>query len=742
MTSLLPPLLAFGFGSLPALGWLAVAAAPLLIHLWNKRKYRETSWAAMTFLMAALRKHARRIQIMQWLLLAVRTLLIMFVVFAAAEPYLESLGLSFTAGQRTHKVLVIDDSYSMAYRPTDSTRFARAQKLASQIVEESPQGDGFTLVLLGAPPRVVIGTPAFEAAGILEEIRTLKPPTLGADLSATMAEVAKILDRAKQETPDLQRSEVFFLTDLGQNTWVPEFADATAAADFRQKLSEIAGHTPLTVLDLGQTGSENIAVTDLKAIEPYATVWQEITFQANIKNFGTQPRTSHLVELLIDDVRIKEETVDLEAGGEATVAFTHRFETPGFHVVRVRLGADLLEVDNSRWLSLPVKPHLKTLLISGKEGSTRYLVDALDPERSDRSLTRPQVAPESALVEMDLDQFDAIFLCNIAQFTAGEARLLDAYVRQGGGLVFFLGDQVLPDRYNRELAGDAKDEIRLLPARLQEVVAEAQYRFDPLGYKHALVSPFRGRERAGLLTTPIYRYFKLAVPEGWNQSSVALAFAGGDPAIVETPHDRGRVILVATDASLSSVDTATNSPWSTMVAWPSFLPLVQELLSLAVGSQRDQYNVEVGEAFGMPIPPTASGAPVKILSPGPDSRELPVTVKADLDETRWTFDKTDQYSSGIYLAQLGTSPPQAIPFAVNIDTSAGRENSESNLIKADVDELPDAFQVQTTWQNLDAAPANDISRRSGLQRWLLYGAVSLALFEMLLAWRFGRGASA
>ena len=34
-------LIAFGFGSLSMLGWLAAAAAPILIHLWSRRKYRE-----------------------------------------------------------------------------------------------------------------------------------------------------------------------------------------------------------------------------------------------------------------------------------------------------------------------------------------------------------------------------------------------------------------------------------------------------------------------------------------------------------------------------------------------------------------------------------------------------------------------------------------------------------------------------------------------------------------------------
>ena len=64
------PLFAFGFESLPMLGWLAAAAAPWLIQLLSRRKYRETAWAAMDFLLAAVKRRTRRIRIEQWLLLA------------------------------------------------------------------------------------------------------------------------------------------------------------------------------------------------------------------------------------------------------------------------------------------------------------------------------------------------------------------------------------------------------------------------------------------------------------------------------------------------------------------------------------------------------------------------------------------------------------------------------------------------------------------------------------------------
>ena len=112
--------------------------------------------------------------------------------------------------------------------------------------------------------------------------------------------------------------------------------------------------------------------------------------------------------------------------------------------------------------------------------------------------SQPEVIPESALLERDLARYDCIFLCNVAQFTASEARVLDNVLKRGGGLVFFLGDQVLADRYNRELAGEQGVRV-LAGAAGRAGRPRPQYRFDPLDYRHPLVSVFHGREQSGLL---------------------------------------------------------------------------------------------------------------------------------------------------------------------------------------------------------------------------------------------------
>ena len=160
----------FGFGltQLGMLWWLAAAAAPLLIHLLFRRRYREVPWAAVDYLLAALQKSSRRLRAEQWILLAIRTAIIVCVVVAVAGPYWELLGGTPAIGQPVHKILVIDGSYSMGYKPAEKSRFELAKQFARDIIGRSSQGDGFSLVLMSAPPRVVVGTPAF----VSDDVRT------------------------------------------------------------------------------------------------------------------------------------------------------------------------------------------------------------------------------------------------------------------------------------------------------------------------------------------------------------------------------------------------------------------------------------------------------------------------------------------------------------------------------------------------------------------------------------------
>ena len=135
------------------LGGLALAAAPLIIHLLNKRRYRVHEWAAMDFLFAAMASNRRRLRFEDLLLLLLRMAIILLLVMAVARPIIEGL-----AGWREDdRLVVLDDSFSMDVVGPTGAVFAQAKEGAISQVQDAVGGSIPVSVWLGSEPLDVVG---------------------------------------------------------------------------------------------------------------------------------------------------------------------------------------------------------------------------------------------------------------------------------------------------------------------------------------------------------------------------------------------------------------------------------------------------------------------------------------------------------------------------------------------------------------------------------------------------------
>jgi hypothetical protein len=422
------------------------------------------------------------------------------------------------------------------------------------------------------------------------------------------------------------------------------------------------------------------------------------------------------------------EKVNVPASGRAAVAFVHRFEAPGEHRVEVRLDDDPLDVDNHRWASVPVREAIRVLCIEGRPGDAQHVALALEPTLATPPRVQVQTRFENALLEMELLQFDAVFLCNVARFGREEASVLLDYLRRAGGLVFSLGDQVQAENYNTLLASGPSENV--LPARLESVASEGEYRFDPLDYQHPIVVPFAGHARAGLLTTPVWRYFRVA-PHEMGTSRVALAFNSGDAAIVEHRLQNGCCILVTTATSPQSVDRSTSppTPWSALSTWPSFPPLVQEMLAFAVRGRTELRNRRVSEPLEGAVRGTYPHLTVMIDRPDGSSERL--TLRADGSDSRWAYSDTNH--SGVYKARYESPLDRQELYAVNVDPR------ESNLQRFDADSLPS--QLNVGLQADEPVALAPMTQPARYFRHLLGLLLVLLLVESSWAWYIGNASA-
>ena len=190
---------------------LALVGIPLLIHLIRRRKQKIVQWAAMEFLRQSQKKQRRRMRIEEFILLALRMLIVILACLAFARPVLRSIGAALLSqNTRIYAVIVLDNSYSMGFKARDGkTSLARAQTYTKQILSKILKpGDSASLVLLSDKPDVLINSPSFDRDLIERRINAVTLKDRGTDYLATAQLVNKLL-KASHATV----KEVYWLSD-------------------------------------------------------------------------------------------------------------------------------------------------------------------------------------------------------------------------------------------------------------------------------------------------------------------------------------------------------------------------------------------------------------------------------------------------------------------------------------------------------------------------------------------------
>jgi hypothetical protein len=98
------------FANPALLGFLALGLIPIVIYLINRQRYHRRPWAAMEFLLRAMKRHRRRLRLENLLLLLLRTLALLLFVMAMARPTISTDTLPILGQQVRREAVIIDAS--------------------------------------------------------------------------------------------------------------------------------------------------------------------------------------------------------------------------------------------------------------------------------------------------------------------------------------------------------------------------------------------------------------------------------------------------------------------------------------------------------------------------------------------------------------------------------------------------------------------------------------------------------
>jgi Aerotolerance regulator N-terminal/von Willebrand factor type A domain len=607
--------LAFGLIS-PLFLWAGagLVSVPILIHILNRRRFKVVSWAAMEFLLRAMKKNRRRLRFEQLLLLATRCAVLLLLGLALSRPLgCQNSSLAELAGRRTGlHVLVIGNGYSMAYeadRAGARTHLDQAKIIAKALIHRlSSGGESVAIVTASSPPREIVGSPIYDLKAAEDAVDRIEQ-SWGATDEAGALGLAR--DIAQRE-PGNSNKCLYLIDDSTRVAW------ESRGDVMRQLGPELAAlyKSGMTHFDLGKPGQSNQAIVGLTPTDSLISSRFAANFVADVRGFGPAVTEPKLV-VKVDGVAIAP-AVDVNATAAASPqTITANHLAGGIHVVTASLASDnRLPVDDVRYRVIDVVSQLKVLIVEGERGvggqgsSGAFLDAALNPKGTGGYVATERIS-DLELGNKVLGDYRCICLCGVGGIQETVAAQLEQYVRQGGTVMVFMGDPVTAENYNATLY-----KHHLLPGPLTKRISvsgdEAPRRFDfnPHRPLNRLLADFQNQEDTGMESAEIYSYWQmdLAADSGAERVLNFLppdnsANQPEDPAITVHTLGAGQVIFYATSAD-------PNAEWTTFMPHPAY-PALMHMLLLGTTSSGDAWmNIGVGSSVMIPPSVQLTGNPV------------------------------------------------------------------------------------------------------------------------------------
>jgi len=735
--SFLNPIMLFG---------IAAVSVPIIIHLLNRRKFQKVVWAAMRFLRISVEQNQRRMRIEDMILLALRCLLLILLALALARPAFMSRASDVFGQSKVTGVIILDNSASMAVSDGTQTRFDKARSAAEQAIESMPAGSATAVLLVSDVVRGAIPEPTFDLNLARKIVREAPLTDRATDLFPAINQAITIL----QERLAL-RKEIYLITDGQAVGW-------RQLAEIQQALERVKSEIKTHIVLVSEHEERNLALTELRLASGLSPAGQPLRFEAQVSNFGREDVRHVPVGLSVDaDPPSDEFTIEsLPARSTRSVSLFVKLRSEGFHSVTARIPQDRQPADNQRTVAVRAIKEVRVLLVDGEPGAdprdseTYFLANALVPvpgEQADSYFIKTTTTTVAELGSARLDDFDAVVLANVTDFSDAVVTRLQQYLRRGGGLMIFPGGRVNVAFYNDLLF----TRYQLLPASLGQPRGEADqdqkyFTLQEKDYEHPMVALWNDPAAGTLGSARFYRAFPLNVPpakdrpEGTSRAGtfrsgtspsgeagepeVILKYSDGAVAVAQRNWGLGRVVLFS-----STADTA----WNDFPVRLPFVPLIHRALGSIVQRQDEGSNMRVGARFTRRVSAELLGKEAIIVKPRPEALRESRRVDLVNGSPLLQYDLID--FAGVYDVKIA-DPPYSLKFAAHADAG---ESSMDELTTAQIANLGTVANV-VSWGpgfTLKSLVQRD---RTGIEFWLPFviGALVVAGAETFLGQWFSR----
>lgn len=424
---------------------LAAISIPIIIHLFNFRRFRKVFFTNVKFLEELKQQTKRQSQLKHLLTLLMRILAIASLAIAFAQPYIPVATGEARLEARNSVSIFIDNSFSMGLISPQGTLLDEAVRKAGEVVMAYNNTDRFQLLtndFYGYHQRYVSRD---EFLDLLNEV----------EVSPASRMISEVYTR---------QSDLFY-------EQMKESKVICMISDFQQNITDlhhISADTNITayLLPVQSADNSNIYIDSAWFDAPAYRVGQLARLTVRITNASKNAYEKIPVRLFINDQQRAIASFDLQEERSTEVNLPFTINQNGIHYGRLEIVDYPITYDDVLYFTFDVKDEIPLLAINAGMEST-YLNSLFG---NDSAFVFRNVS-EGRIDYSTFNQYNLIILNGLNVIPSGLTLELNRFMQGGGNVVVFPGEQADLSSY-RQISQNLNTAFVAAPSQSETRVSE------------------------------------------------------------------------------------------------------------------------------------------------------------------------------------------------------------------------------------------------------------------------------
>ena len=324
-------------------GLLAISI-PIIIHLFNFRRYKKLEFSSIKYLKQVLLETKKQKKVRNLLLLLSRILSILFLVLLFSYPYIQKQDSNLLSKAKNSVVVFIDNSFSMQNNSSQGSALDQAKQRAKEIIDAYGNEDSFMLLtteLLGKHQSFV------DKKRFVELVNEVEISSVSSLNSSSLQKAFSLLNT--KQTNRL----LYFISDFQSPGFDME--------NFPMDSTVLTNFVPIEVNNL-----DNLYIDSISFASPIFSLSNNVTINIKVKNSSENDAEKVGLKLYLNDKQISIASVDIPSNQSEVIEMSFPLESRGIIHGRISILDNPISFDDDFFFTIHTKESINILSINSQ----------------------------------------------------------------------------------------------------------------------------------------------------------------------------------------------------------------------------------------------------------------------------------------------------------------------------------------------------------------------------------------